>query len=226
VSTTLVSVVIPACDAERFVAEAIESALAQDHAAVEVIVVDDGSTDRTAEIVGGFEQVRHLRQENQGAGAARNAGVAVAAGEYVVLLDADDLLLPDCCSVVAEHLDLRPEVGVLLGRHEVLLEDGLDAPAWLLPAGPFGDPGGHHIEGATVRRAVFDDGGGFDPAYRTNEGVEWLSRLRRRGVTIEILDRKLHRYRIHRGNVDAGWIQRQGTLRALRSRIHESRSSP
>jgi glycosyltransferase involved in cell wall biosynthesis len=222
--TPRVSVVIPAHNAERFLGQAIDSALAQDHPDVEVIVVDDGSTDRTAEIAEAHPQVRCLRQDHQGPGAARNAGAAAATGEFVAFLDADDLLKPESCSTLAAHLGAHPQIGVLLSRHEILLE-GVEAPDWLVPDSRFGDPGGQHVEAAIVRRRVFLDGGGFDPTYQENEGIEWLSRLRRQGIRIDVLDAKLHHYRIHEGNVNAGWVRRRGTLRALRARIAENRGA-
>jgi glycosyltransferase involved in cell wall biosynthesis len=85
-----VSGVIPAYNAEKFLAEAIESALAQTYPLAELVVVDDGSTDRTAEVAGRFPQVRVIRTPNRGQGAARNTGVDAAFGEWIAFLDADD----------------------------------------------------------------------------------------------------------------------------------------
>jgi glycosyltransferase involved in cell wall biosynthesis len=93
----LVSVVIPAYNAERFLARAMRSALAQTYTNLELIVVDDGSTDGTAEVTRSFRdpRVQYLSQPNQGQGAARNHGIRVSAGRYVTFLDADDVYLPE-----------------------------------------------------------------------------------------------------------------------------------
>ena len=92
---TLVSVVIPAFNGERFIGPTIESALAQTYSSVEIIVVDDGSTDATQEAVRRFgDRVRYLRQSNQGGAAARNQGISAARGDWVAFLDQDDLWLP------------------------------------------------------------------------------------------------------------------------------------
>ncbi|MBY0396297.1 MAG: glycosyltransferase family 2 protein, partial [Thermoleophilia bacterium] len=91
-----VSLVIPAYNAERFIAGTLESALRQELQAREIIVVDDGSTDATAPLVEAFAPrgVRLIRQSNAGPGAARNAGIAAATSSHVMFLDADDLLFP------------------------------------------------------------------------------------------------------------------------------------
>src|SRR2546423_7727277 len=91
-----VSVVVPAYNYARYLPQAIDSALGQTHPPLEVIVVDDGSTDDTPRVLDAYgDRIRAVRQANQGAGAARNAGIAVARGEYVAFLDSDDLWRPD-----------------------------------------------------------------------------------------------------------------------------------
>src|SRR5437773_3781756 len=90
-----VSVVIPTYNYARYLPEAIDSALAQTHAPLEVIVVDDGSTDDTPRVLAVYgDRIRVIRQANRGPGAARNTGIAAARGEYVGFLDADDVWLP------------------------------------------------------------------------------------------------------------------------------------
>lgn len=103
---SIVSVVIPAHDDERYVAEAIESVLGQTHREVEVIVVDDGSTDATASIARGFgEPVRCVVQANAGPSVARNRGLELARGEYVAFLDADDRFQPERVALLVEALE-------------------------------------------------------------------------------------------------------------------------
>src|SRR5262252_8996544 len=92
----LVSILIPSFNAERWIRQTLESAVNQDYSHKEVILVDDGSTDRTLEIARTFESrvVRVIAQSNSGAPAARNRALAHAQGEYIQWLDADDLLAP------------------------------------------------------------------------------------------------------------------------------------
>jgi len=124
--TPKVAVVIAAYNAEKFVRETIDSVLAQTLDDIEVIVVDDGSTDGTAAVLRSFTDPRMvvLRQENQGVSAARNAGTAAAHAPYIFFLDADDLLLPDALSRMIGTLDRRPECVACVAHHIRITADG------------------------------------------------------------------------------------------------------
>ncbi len=105
-----VSVVIAAYNAERWIGETIRSVLTQDYPVAEVIVVDDGSTDATRDVVTAFgSPVRYVYQENAGSAAARNAGIRLAQGTYIAFLDADDLWLPGKLSAQVACLQAHPE---------------------------------------------------------------------------------------------------------------------
>ncbi len=113
-----ISVVIPAYNAGKYVGRAIDSVLAQNRAADEIIVVDDGSTDDTAEVVGGYgERVRLIRQANAGASAARNAGIEAASGEWIAFLDADDEWLPKKLAIQCKHLERNPDLVWTTGNY-------------------------------------------------------------------------------------------------------------
>lgn len=112
----LVSIIIPAYNAERWISDTIKSALSQTWSKKEIIIVDDGSTDRTVSIARTFEstQVTVLAQQNKGASAARNKGLSLAQGHYIQWLDADDLLAPD-------KITRQMEVAEQCGNRRVLL---------------------------------------------------------------------------------------------------------
>jgi len=93
-SDPLVSVVIPAYNSAAVLGDAIDSVMTQSYSPIEIIVVDDGSSDATAKVVWNYSEVRYLRQSNRGPSAARNHGIAEARGEYIAFLDADDVWLP------------------------------------------------------------------------------------------------------------------------------------
>ncbi|MCD6393162.1 MAG: glycosyltransferase family 2 protein [Planctomycetes bacterium] len=106
-----VSVVIPAYNAGEYLGRALDSVLAQTRPAEEIIVVDDGSTDNTADVAQGYgDKVRFIRQENTGASVARNTGIEAATSEWIAFLDADDEWLPQKLKLQTEHLRRNPEL--------------------------------------------------------------------------------------------------------------------
>jgi glycosyltransferase involved in cell wall biosynthesis len=113
-----VSVIIPVYKVEKFVAATIKSVLAQTYKNFELLIIDDGSPDRSVEICQQFTdpRIKIIRQENRGVAAARNIGIRQAQGEYIALLDADDLWLPEKLEKHVEHLESSPDVGVSFSR--------------------------------------------------------------------------------------------------------------
>src|SRR5262245_44059625 len=110
----LVSVVIPTYNSCRFLIETVESALAQSYPHVEVVVVDDGSTDDTAAVLAPYQsRLRYVYQQNQGPSAARNRGIAEARGELLAFLDADDIWLPDKVARQVDALGRAPRAGLV-----------------------------------------------------------------------------------------------------------------
>ena len=110
-SNISISVVIPAYNAERFISDPIQSVLAQTYEVAEIIVVDDGSADSTAEIAAGFPKTRVIRRVNGGQGAARNTGIHAATGEWIAFLDHDDVWLPRKTETQLQYI--APGVGVI-----------------------------------------------------------------------------------------------------------------
>jgi len=107
----LVSVIVTAYNAERSLARALQSAADQTYPRCEIIVVDDGSRDRTAEVARTFRHLRYPSQPNEGLGAARNRGIRASTGAYITFLDADDLYLPDKVGRQVMFLESHPEYG-------------------------------------------------------------------------------------------------------------------
>lgn len=179
----LISVIIPAYNCEETLARAVDSVLAQDYEPVEIIVVDDGSTDGTAEVARGFgEAVRLIVQENAGPGVARNRGVEAARGEFIAFLDADDEYLP---GRLAKGLaPLVEDRGLALSHCQCMLTlpDGREELSGerFLRMEPFRpervlNPLYHSTPSATMRRDVFLELGGFDVTLRNREDHDlWM----------------------------------------------------
>jgi glycosyltransferase involved in cell wall biosynthesis len=119
----LVSVVLPCYNSSRYLAEAIESVLLQTYPRIEIIVVDDGSTDETARIARSYP-VQYIYQVNRGLSAARNTGILHCHGEYVLFLDHDDRLLPRAVETGVKLLEEHPECALAVGEHRYIGADG------------------------------------------------------------------------------------------------------
>jgi glycosyltransferase involved in cell wall biosynthesis len=219
----LVSVVVASYNGERFLAETLESVFAQDYDLFEVVFVDDGSVDGTAEIARSFP-LRYLYQENQGLPAARNAGVAVAAGDLIAFVDDDDLLPPNKLSVQARYLSEHQEVGCVLGRSEWIVEDGVEPPK--LERDPiFDELGGIQLVSAMIRRQAFEEVGGFDATYLYAEDRDLFVRLREHGVGIAVLpDLVLHK-RLHGANMTMNKPESHPLLRSLKEKLDRGRET-
>jgi glycosyltransferase involved in cell wall biosynthesis len=218
----LVSVITAVYNGEQYLREALESLFAQDYAPFESIVVDDGSTDRSAEIAQAFG-VRYHRQENQGAAAARNAGIGLANGDLVAWLDSDDLLPPNKLSLQAGYLGEHPEVGCVLGRQEIMLE-GVEAPEWLTRDAIYGDLDGIPLVSGMVRKEVLDELGGFDPSFGFAEDRDLFIRMREHGVKIEVLPEITVYRRFHGENTNfTRRPEKHPILRSLKGKLDRER---
>jgi glycosyltransferase involved in cell wall biosynthesis len=229
---TRTTIVIPAYNYERYLAESVRSALTQDDEGVEVVVVDDGSTDGTAAVAQSFGgQVSYVHRPNGGLSAARNTGIAAARGEYVLFLDADDLLPPHSIRTLRGKLEaLGPDFGVVGCSHEDIdpegrwIQDTIQAPE-----------GGMEVTarelllrtriGATslFRREVFARTGGFDESLRASEDRDMLIRLATLGFRVFVLSEKLLKVRRHGLNMSANFERQTACMRRVFAKARQSR---
>jgi glycosyltransferase involved in cell wall biosynthesis len=176
-----ISAIITTYNYGRFIAGAVESVLQQSVRPDEILVVDDGSTDGTADIVAGYAAagVRYVSQANGGAGAARNRGLRETRGELVAFLDGDDRWLPDKLARQLDHLHRYPSVGLITGGECQVFEGG--QASMLVTRPPVGAARFYPqilIENTIgnpsltlIRRACFKQVGGFDESLRL--GQDW-----------------------------------------------------
>ena len=199
-----ISVVMPVYNGEEHLEGAIRSVLDQNLRPVDLIVVDDGSSDRSARVVSRFEQsVRLIRQTNQGVSASRNRGVEESRGDWVAFLDQDDVWYPDKLEVQAAYIGANPgcrfvfsDVDIIDAQGEVIYHRGLRAMdnGWIRPF-----IGGHlHPYPSTIlmEKRLFVELGGFstDFSANTHEDVEFYARLCR-VAEMHFLDEVLVQYR-------------------------------
>ncbi len=201
----IVSVVIPCYNSARYLAETIESVLAQTYAPVEVIVVDDGSTDATPKIAQSYP-VQYVYQTNRGISAARNTGVAHSRGKYVQFLDHDDRLLPRAIEVGVKYLEQQPPCAMAVGEHRYIQADGTEigySHKHAIGRGHYEELLEHNfIEtpcSVLHRRSALDLSGLFDEKVQGAEDYELYLRTARQSPVI-IHDVPVAEYRLHEAN--------------------------
>lgn len=203
----LVSVVIPVYNGEKYLAEAIESALGQDYPQVEVVVVDDGSTDSSGQIASGYgDSISFLSQERGGNGAARNFGVSKSQGELLSFLDADDRWHPTKLERECAALATRPELsGARSLVHEFISPEIDDETRSRIRATHNAIPGLHHY--GTMRREAFERLGGFTTDLQLAVGVDFSARWADLGLESELVEEVLVERRLHKTN---NWTREAG----------------
>jgi glycosyltransferase involved in cell wall biosynthesis len=204
-----VTVIIPAYNRERYIGEAVASVLAQTAGDLELLVVDDGSTDATAALVAGIAdpRVRLLSGAHQGISATMNRGVAAARGTYLARCDSDDMWLPDLLATLLPVLEARLDLGAVSGRGETTDAGGRPTGHLLGTAPRFADDAlcsllweDFTCNIATVaQRSCVEAIGGYDESLPANEDWDLWLRLARR-APIAWVDRVVVHVRWHDGN--------------------------
>jgi glycosyltransferase involved in cell wall biosynthesis len=221
-----VSVIVPVYNGERFIAEAIDSILAQTYPSYEIIVVDDGSTDRTGAIALSYPSVQYLHQANAGTAAARNRGVEISRGEFLAFLDADDLWMPDKLSLQMAAFEADPALEIVSGHVEQFVDPDLDphlakkyfAPAKALP--------GYVTIAILIKRSAFDAIGPFHEDFMTSETISWFAGIIGKNHKILMLPGVVARRRIHGKN--SGILDQEqrnhAMIRILKNSIDQNRA--
>ncbi|HEY0979829.1 MAG TPA: glycosyltransferase [Candidatus Paceibacterota bacterium] len=191
----LVSVIISAYNVEKYISQAIESVIAQTYSHIEILIVNDGSTDSTLHIIEGYalkdKRVVVVTQENQGVSAARNTGFKIAQGDYFCIFDADDIMLPTKIEAQLRFSNSNPSADFIYSkayyfidgtndiyRHDLTTANGSSVHKKLLQYGNF-------IYTGTVffKRSVFDIHSGFDEHFRSAEEFDYWLTLSKKGVS-------------------------------------------
>jgi glycosyltransferase involved in cell wall biosynthesis len=198
----MISVIIPTYNYSAYLADAIDSVLQQTYKLLEVIVIDDGSTDKTDEIVARYKgKIRYYKQVNTGASAARNKGVEMAHGDYIAFLDADDVWnnnklfeqyncfsLPSLPDMIFSHVQhfYSPE-------NDDIVNARLRCPTVDLP--------GYFATTLLMKKETFLTVGFFEPSIKTGEFIDWYFRAQKAGLTSELLMNTLASRRVHAGHL-------------------------
>jgi glycosyltransferase involved in cell wall biosynthesis len=196
-----VTAAIPVRDGEAYLAQAIESVLAQSRPCDQVVVVDNGSSDRSAEIAAGFAPALEVVHEPQpGIGAARNAALRSARGDHVAFLDADDLWEPEKTALQLAALEAEPRLQLVFGHVRQFVSPGLGeeaAEALRVPADP--QPG-LYMGTMLARRTAIDAVGPWPEDVRVSDGLAFLLRAKELGLGQAMLAETVTLRRLHGEN--------------------------
>jgi glycosyltransferase involved in cell wall biosynthesis len=199
---SLISVIIPVYNCDRYLGEAIQSVLDQTYQPLEIIIIDDGSTDRSADVAKSFSPtVQYYFQPNGGLGHARNAGIKLATGNFFAFLDADDLWVENKLSHQIAAFDNDPTLDVIFGLVKQFISPELDeniqdkihCPPELMPG---------YIAGTMlIKREAFFRVGLFNTHLKLGEFIDWYIKVTEQGLKSSILPEVLLKRRIHDANM-------------------------
>lgn len=216
-----ISVVMAAFNAERYVAAAIDSILAQTRKAEEIIVVDDGSTDRTFDVLSRYKnEITLLRQGNTGPATAFNRGIETASGDLLAFQDADDLWAENKLELQSRALAENPDLDAVFGYVKQFISEDVPPEIARTYLVPDPQPGISKI-GMLIRRAAFDRTGGFDSNLTVLEFVGWYTRAQAMGIKVRVENQIVAFRRLHESN--SGRLKRneqqQETLLGLKQAL-------
>lgn len=212
-----ISVIIPAYNAARTLRETLDSVRAQTSPVHDIIVVDDGSTDNTASLAQSFAGVTMVRQSNAGPAAAVNAGLQIAQGAYIGVLDADDLWLPDSVACHLQQLQAQPHLDVSLGWVTEFICPSMSA-ADAASFRPRADQAAWLAGASLIKREAFERVGRYDPAAKGYGWIDWVDRARSAGIQFGMGREIVLKRRLHKGSLSTstGTKGGQGILSAVR----------
>jgi glycosyltransferase involved in cell wall biosynthesis len=195
-----ISVLIPFYNTEKYLAEAIQSVTAQTLQPMEILLLDDGSTDGSAKIAESFKpQISLFYQKNAGISAARNKLVKKAKGDFLAFLDADDLWPPDHLKILFNPFRSNKELGIVSGHVEQFLSPDVENLIAEIPDRNKVLPG--YVMGTfLIKKEVFKEVGHFNEELTLADTVDWFARVKDRGIGFKMVDDIVLRRRIHTTN--------------------------
>ncbi len=222
----LVSVIIPVYNGADFLADAVASIGRQNYGPLEIIIVDDGSTDGTAGLSARLgADVRYVYQRNSGPASARNKGLEIASGEIIAFLDVDDIWPVDKLALQTACILKNPNLDVVLGRIQVVRLAGSPETDLSIDSG---SPLTNVLLGSALfRKSAFDKVGNFDETLRYSEDHDWFLRAREAGIEMTVIDHITLYYRLHGKNMtrdkNAGCFQLTRVLKKSLDRRRQKR---
>ncbi|TVQ05934.1 MAG: glycosyltransferase [Balneolaceae bacterium] len=222
----LISIIIPVYNAEKYLSEAVDSILSQNYKKIEVILVDDGSKDKSVDIINKYVQyhkkIISIAHDNSGPSAARNNGIKLASGEYITFLDSDDFWSASCLQTQIMFLRRNPDCKIIWGKTQFFKDneskkyENIGEPLHFLNVGS-----------ALFHKTLFDTVGLFDENLGFSEDLDWFSRAREAGEIIVKQPHTVLYYRSHETNMTKNkGIQELDLIKVLKKSLDRRRAFP
>jgi glycosyltransferase involved in cell wall biosynthesis len=226
--TLRISAIVPCYNAARYLEEALRSACDQQPRPIEVIVVDDGSTDESLAIAGRLgPPVMCVHQDHRGISHARNRGLEIARGDVIAFLDADDVWTASSLAARAQVLDSDPSVDCVTGLVQQFISPELPDEVRARLVCPEEASAARVAGSMLIRRRAFDRIGVFDPTFQVGETIDWVARADAGGVVMRTIDTIVLRRRLHDDNTGVRNAHlRPEYLRVLKASLDRRRASP
>jgi glycosyltransferase involved in cell wall biosynthesis len=225
-SRETVSMVMPVYNGERHLEAALTSLLAQTEPPAEIIVVDDGSTDASAQVAARFgAPVRVVPTAHAGIAPARNVGVRATRGEIVGFLDADDLWTPEALHHLRARLSADPGLDVVFGHVRQFLSPELEPAEAMRLFVPDGLEPGYLVGGGLIRRRALERVGPFREDVQTGEFIDWMARARELDLSESLVEDQVLWRRVHGSNHGRSHSARTDYARILKAALDRRRTS-
>lgn len=198
----LVTVIIAVYNCEKYLAQAIESVLAQTYKAIEIIIIDDGSTDGSAEVAKSFlPQIKYYFQENSGPGAALNQGISLSQGKLIAFLDSDDLWVADKLSYQMRAFESNPDLEAVFGHVRQFKSPELDEASKQSIQIPVEVISGYFKGTMLIKREAFERVGWFDSQIKIGDFLDWYLRASEQSLKSLMLPEVVTKRRLHKTNM-------------------------
>jgi glycosyltransferase involved in cell wall biosynthesis len=221
------SVIVPVYNGQRYLRETLESLVNQDYNSLEIIAVDDGSNDSSAEIIQSFESIKYVHQENQGNAVARNQGIALSTGDVIALIDQDDMWVPGKLSIFCEYFTSHPEIDFATAKHRMFLSDDVEVPAWCRNDVLNQDLVDYSPGSIVFRRRLFDRIGPFDQTLVSGHDTDWVLKVKDSNTPMAVLPDVLLLKRVHEANQSSEVTRvHSELLEVFRRSIKRNRENP
>ena len=199
----LVSVMMPTYNNAKYIRQAIESIYAQNYKNIEIIVIDDGSTDNTREILKQYKDIKYFYIEHKGIPFARNVALLNSKGEYIAFCDSDDYWLPEKINIQIRYFKEHPDCEIVFTKYENIVdnenikEDRITINEKQREAGEK-----RHLPTALIKKSLFEKYGNFDENFHTGEDTELIYRFKKNGEDVNhFIDKNLYIRRLHGNNI-------------------------